>query len=195
MLAYTRYEQQPFPGNRPSYQPRSIQVVELASLFDDRPANVIASGEIVGQGAMVLALSWAPDSQHLMYTLVDTPEGSPPRVVEVAESMALDEAPAIPDVVELRGCAEATYLGDTGLVLSVRAQRAVMVNPESGAEVRDLFSSPELNCVSQAPVSDRTGRHVLYAAGGALYTWSEGPAMPMRLAEGVTFAAWVPPSS
>jgi hypothetical protein len=192
LLAFVTYSPRTDQG-----QPNRLSVVELPESFEGWIPNVVGDGTVGETDQQISGVSWAPDSRHLVYTLLRSPQGSYPRVAESASGIQLDQAPIVPIN---DGSAVAGYLGDTGQMLGRtclasnegdQRLRVIVIDPQSGQETKHLFRYPEL-CGSERLSSDPSGRHVLALGAAGLYRWSEGDAEPTKIADGIRAAAWVP---
>ncbi|MGH9048744.1 MAG: TolB family protein [Acidimicrobiia bacterium] len=187
-LAFVSYQ-----GPAGAAAPQLLQVVETDSVLGT-PERV-GYWEVGDATEQVVAPSWAPDSRHLVYTVVNSPEGSYPRMLDTAaDSVLLDEAPTVP--LPGGSCAEVAYLGESGrLVATTNAGadgrvRVIAVDPVSGDEIRELFRIPEQGC-GRRVVSNDSGDAVLVIGSNATYRWSEGDAGPTQLAPDVVAVAWL----
>ncbi|MGI8795626.1 MAG: TolB family protein [Acidimicrobiia bacterium] len=193
LLAFVSYSPRTDQG-----QANGLNVVEIPETFDGWVPNVVGDGTVGEADQQISAVSWAPDSRQLVYTLLFSPQGSYPRVAESESGIRLDQAPIVPIN---DGSAVAGYLGDTGQMLGRtcvasnepdQRLRVIVIDPQSGQETRHLFRYPDNLCGNERLTSDPSGRHVLALGAAGLYRWSEGDTEPTKIADGIRAAAWVP---
>lgn len=141
----------------------------------------------------ITGLSWAPDSRHLLFTWLDAPDGTYPRILDTGlPQTTLDAAPQV-------------KVGDASNVCCYRGSKGTLVgsatfddrvstwtfDPTSGARLR------RLTCCGTVVSADRSGRSLLIywtdpEHPGGIYRWTTGDRRPTSLGSLLVTAAWVP---
>lgn len=196
-LAFLNYQGPSYQGPSGCLRPQSLVLKQTKDLAN---TALFGPGWTVRDPAESLAgLSWAPDSRHLVFGLVNGPGNGYPRLLDTATpGTPLESAP------ENQKYLGNQYLGDTGDMFGVdgtageQPLRVVTIDPANGRVRRTLFklATP---CCGATLSADSSGRHILVVTSGVtdpasprLYRWSRGQRKPKEIAARVTAAAWAP---
>jgi hypothetical protein len=171
-----------------------LGITDLRTGENYRPAFLSPEGSS-RERTRVEPLGWSPDSRQVVYRVTFT-DGGPPGYFAGAFPPVVDPGDERLGALPWEhGLSAATFVGDDEVAVArdepdgsvVRAWR--LGSGEELAEAPTLFRLDE---AIRSLVADPTGRHLLVLTeDGDLLRWSTGDAAPVRLAEGVTAAAWL----
>lgn len=171
-----------------------LGITDLRTGENFRPAFLSPEAES-RERTRVEPLGWSPDSRRIVFRVTFDGDGPPayfagafPPVVDETE----EELAALPWE---HGLAAAAFVGDDEVALALGDRDGSVVRRWRLGSGADLAGSPVLFRTDRAIrslVADPSGEHLLVlTADGILHRWSVGDPAPVRLADGVTAAAWL----